>query len=421
MPRNFAKRIDPFCASRISRFHAAPVPLGDFHKRQFSRFSFGGISAIRLVVDIITRIFLVSVAVAASGSIRAAEPRIAAPHFVGSQSCKSSSCHGGGSDKGQSVIWDKKDKHVKAHEILGDERSRRMAESMGIGDPLKSARCTICHSPMEALPASRFAPKTKIDRGVSCESCHGPAEKWLLFHTRKDVSHDQRVAAGLREAGDFYHRSNMCIACHHVVDPGLIAAGHPELFFELDRQMAEEPPHWKDEGTWLGPRAWLTGQAAGLREISWRLTSAPDAALVSRWKALVWLLRQTEAGASLPNTDDFAAMQAASDRVARAASRQDWGKDSAMRLLKNYAGITADFRDGKVEPADLRRRGEVLVLAIDRLWSALKTESKLESENFDKALKILTDESKGQGGFDAVRFSGALQSVEAALELMPKR
>ena len=319
------------------------------------------------------------------------------------------------------MIWDKKDKHTKAHEVLGGERSKRMAEAMGIGDPVKSARCTICHSPMEALPAARFAPNTKIDRGVSCESCHGPAEKWRLFHTRRDVSHDQRVAAGLREAGDFYHRANICIACHHVVDPGLIGAGHPELFFELDRHMAEEPPHWKDEGAWLGPRAWLTGQAAGLREISWKLTSAPDPALVSRWKALVWLLRQTEAGASLPNTDDFAAMQAAADRVARAASRQDWGKESALRLLRTYTGITADFRDGKVEAADLRRRSEVLVLAIDRLWIALKTTSKLESENFDKALKILTDESKGQGGFDAVRFSAALQSVEAALELMPKR
>ena len=42
---------------------------------------------------------------------------------------------------------------------------------------------------------------------------------------------------------------------------GFIGAGHPEMFFELDGQMVAEPPHWKDEGTWLGPRAWLTGQA----------------------------------------------------------------------------------------------------------------------------------------------------------------
>ena len=371
-------------------------------------------------VDIITRLFLVSVAAFSGASLHSAEPAISAPHFVGSQGCKSSSCHGGGSDKGQSIVWEKKDVHTKAHEILSNERSKRMAESMGIGDPQKSARCTICHSPMEALPASRLAPGTKVDRGVSCETCHGPAEKWRLFHTRPDVSHDQRVAAGLREAHDLYHRANICIACHHVIDPGLIGAGHPEMFFELDGQMAAEPPHWKDEGAWLGPRAWLTGQAAALREISWKLTTASDPGLVARWKALAWLIRKTETGASLPGTDDFAAMQAAADRVARSASREDWSKDSTMRLLKSCVSLTEEFRDGKIEPADMRRRGEVLVYAIDRLWSALKTNSKLSSENFDKALAILAGEAKRQDGFDPIRYAAALQSVEAALELLPK-
>ena len=374
----------------------------------------------RRTVDLITRILLVSVALLFCGSARAAEPTIAAPHFMGSQSCKSSSCHGGGSDKGQWIVWEKKDAHTKAHQTLGGERARRMVESMGLGDAAKSARCTICHSPMEALPAARLAPKLTAERGVSCETCHGPAEKWRLFHTRPDVSHDQRVAAGLREAGDFYHRSNICIACHHVVDAGLLAAGHPEMFFDLDRLMEKEPPHWKDEGAWPGPRAWLTGQAAALREISWKLTSATDPNLVARWKALVWLLRKSETGANLPSSDDFGTMQAAADRVARTASRQDWSKDATFRLLKNYAGLTAEFRDEKSEPADVRRRGEVLVIAISRLWSALKTNAGLSSENFDKALAVLDGEANNQAGFDAARFAAALQSVEAALELMPK-
>ena len=371
-------------------------------------------------VVILTRFLFVSVVLSCGIATRAAEPVIAAPRFVGSQSCKSSACHGGGADKGQSVFWEKKDAHAKAHEILGIERSKLMAQSLGIADPQRSARCTICHSPMEALPAARLTAGTKTDRGVSCETCHGPAEKWRLFHTRPDVAHDQRIASGLREAGDFYHRANVCIGCHQHLDAGLIAASHRELFFELDRQMAAEPPHWKDEGEWLGPRAWLTGQAAALREISWKLTSATDANLVARWKGLVWLLRKTEAGASLPNTDDFAAMQAAADRVARTASRQEWSKDSTMRLLKVYAGLTGEFRDGKTEPADLRRRGEVLVFALERLWFALKTNSKLSSENFDKALENLTKESKRQAGFDPGEYARSLQSIEAALELLPK-
>ena len=366
------------------------------------------------------RSLFVFVALIVSLAAQAAEVPISAPRFVGSQSCKSSSCHGGGADKGEAIIWEKKDVHTRAHVVLGNERSKRMAESLGIGDPQKSGRCNICHSPMEALPRERLMPKAKVDRGVSCETCHGPAERWFLFHTRPDVSHDQNVAVGMREASSDYHRANVCVACHHMIDPGLIAAGHPEMFFELDGQITNEPPHWTDEGTWLGPRAWLTGQAAALREVSWKLTKGNDPKLLGRWKALVWLLQKTEAGATLPQTDDFAATQAASDRLARAASKQQWSKESTQRLLKMYVSLTEDFRDGRIDAADLRRRGEVLVYALDRLWAALKMNAKFSSENFDQALSILAGEAKKQEGFDSAKFGAALQSVEAAWELIPK-
>ena len=62
----------------------------------------------------------------------------------------------------------------------------------------------------------------------------------------------------------------------------------------------------------------------------------------------------------------------------------------------------------------------MLVFALDRLWFALKTNSKLSSENFDKALKNLTEESKKQAGFDPGKYARSLQSIEAALELLPK-
>ena len=369
----------------------------------------------------IARFLIVSAALLSADLLRAAEPSIGAPHFMGSQSCKSSGCHGGGAGKDQVLLWEKKDKHTRTIDDLANNRAKRMAESMGIGDPTKSARCTICHSPMQALPDGRLAEGVVRETGVSCETCHGPAEKWRLFHTRPDVSHDQRVAAGLREAGDFYHRANVCIACHHIADAGLLAAGHPEMFFDLDGQMAKEPPHWKDEGTWLGPRAWLTGQAAALREISWKLTTGSDPDLIARWKALVWLLRKTDAGSSLPNTDDFAAMQTAADRLARTASRQDWSKESTLRLLKIYTGLAEEFRDGTAEAADLRRRGEVLVYPIDRLWTALKTNAQFSSDNLDKSLEVLGIESKRQKGFDAPAYAGVLKSVEAAFELLPKK
>jgi hypothetical protein len=370
------------------------------------------------------RFIFASVALLFTASLRAQtdEPRISNPHFMGPLSCKSSGCHGGGVGKGQNLVWERKDVHsFNRDPILSTARSKQMGEALGIADPLKSARCLVCHSPLEALPATRLAPTAKAVRGVTCETCHGPAEKWLLFHTRPDVSHEQRVAMGMRETHDLYNRANVCIACHHMLDSELIEVGkHPEMFFELDGQMEKEPPHWLDEGTWLGPRAWLTGQAAALREISWKLTRSNDPKLLARWKGLIWMLRKTDGGASLPQTDDFAAMQTASDRLARSASRQQWSKSSTMQLFKMCASLAEEFRDGKTEAGELRRRGEVLVFALDRLWHALKANGNMSSENLEKAFAILAGEARRQEGFDPAKFAAALQSVEVALELLPR-
>ncbi len=250
---------------------------------------------------------------------------------------------------------------------------------------------------------------------------------------------------GMRETRDFYNRANVCIACHHMIETDLAKAGHPAMYFELDGQIdtmldiklgavtgrpattvkrngvvENQKPHWVDEGTWLGPRAWLTGQAVALREVSWKLGKANDPDLLARWRALVWLLRKTDAGANLPQADDFAGMQAASDRLARTASREQWSKTSTLQLFKVFAGLSADFRDAKADRADARRRGEVIIYALDRLWVALKANAGMKSDNLDKGIAILAGEARKQGAFDPARFAGALQTIEAEIELIPK-
>ncbi|MHA3775029.1 multiheme c-type cytochrome [Verrucomicrobiota bacterium sgz303538] len=341
--------------------------------------------------------------------------------FLGEQSCASSSCHGGGAGKDQCVIWQKKDVHSRTHAILGNARSKRIAESLGIPDATREARCTICHSPMESVVETRLAPGVKADKGVSCETCHGPAEKWLRFHARPDVGYEQRVAAGLREVRSLYGRSNACVACHLNIDAELVAAGHPEMFFELDGQTRNQPPHWKEEGAWLGPRTWFTGQATALRELSWKLASTPsDEDLVARCGALIWLLRQTPEGAKqLPapggSKTDFANVQSAADRLARIAARADWNRVQTMETLSRLAGTNGEFRDELQSQALFRRRAEVLVLAMDRLWQALKVNGET-NDLLEKALQISATEARAQGGFSVPRFAAALQQAEVALE-----
>ena len=344
----------------------------------------------------------------------AAESSAGGVRFTGSMSCMSSSCHGGGVGKDAGVIFRKSDRHLTAHGILGSARSAQIAQQLQIEDATRSARCTVCHSPLHTVPPARFAQGAQPENGVSCESCHGPAEPWLRFHTRKDVTHEQRVAAGLRELQNFSARATACIACHMNIDSELVRAGHPEMFFELDGQVLQQPPHYLDAGTWVGPRRWATGQAAALRELSWKLATKHDPQLAARWRALVWLLRKTDEGAQLPASDNPAAMQSAADRLAHVASKTQWSKGKTETLLRKYASLAADFRDTQPEPDELRRRGEVLVLGLDRLWAALKKEGNRSAENFDKALAILANESKS--GFEPGKFAGALEQLEVALE-----
>ena len=73
---------------------------------------------------------------------------------------------------------------------------------------------------------------------------------------------------------DSIHRTEKCLSCHlgtgqKFVDHEMIAAGHPDLYFELASFSAVMPRHWKeafDKDPWLEARALAVGQAVQLRE-----------------------------------------------------------------------------------------------------------------------------------------------------------
>src|SRR5690606_36199197 len=125
-----------------------------------------------------------------------------------------------------------------------------------IADPTKDARCTSCHAPWQNLPQLPSGSSASAE-AVSCETCHGPAGNYLRSHTRQDLTRAQKALDGLRDLTILYNRANNCVACHQVLDSSLLAAGHPELIFELDGQSAAMPRHWKDGATNTHAAAWL--------------------------------------------------------------------------------------------------------------------------------------------------------------------
>lgn len=346
----------------------------------------------------------------------APETKTPSGKFTGAPSCASTSCHGGGTLHNESLVYERKDRHAVAYGILNKGTSLRIAETLGIkGNIAADNRCNVCHAPMLGLSSEHFVKDAQPDRGVGCESCHGPAENWLRFHIRPDVNYQQILATGMRNLNDIYGRANTCVACHLHLDEDLRKAGHPELYFELDGQSLAQPPHYHDSRPSLGPRSWLTGQAAALRELSWKLATKPEDSLIPRWKAVLWLLQKTELGRkALPSESNYAATQSAADLLAQKAAQELWSNEAVEKQLSDYVSLYAEFADTKEDKALLQRKAEVLVPAIDRLWREFKKSGVTDVLPFESALNTVHMLAMEHEDFDPKKFSGELGRLQLA-------
>jgi hypothetical protein len=208
--------------------------------------------------------------------------------YTGPGSCSAPSCHGGVQPRQTSRVlqneystWVVQDKHSRAYSVLMNPVSQRMGRILGIPHPETASRCLACHS-LDISQEQRAHSFDSSD-GVSCECCHGPAEVWLGEHTTTDwrkLTAQQKAQEGMYDTKDLVPRSERCLTCHlgtkeKFVDHEMIAAGHPDLYFELDSFSAVMPRHWKqplETDPWIGARSWGTGQAVQLREDLNRLT-----------------------------------------------------------------------------------------------------------------------------------------------------
>ncbi len=355
---------------------------------------------------ILTGVLCLSLNASAFAAERAQQLQQSGAKYVGAQGCRSSSCHGGaGPKREQYIIWSQRDFHTKAYAVLITARSQRIAETLGAAPAQTNARCTICHAPFANIAQTRLATGIHAEEGVSCETCHGAAGAWQRGHTRPDWTYATRVGAGMRDLRSLYVRANTCVACHQNVERDVLAAGHPQLFFELDGQSQNEPRHWREEGEWNGPRAWLTGQAVALRETSWAATRGDNNE--TQLDALLWILgKAAAADPAMPRlpAGDFAAVQSAADAIARRAATWTWSAASVRTLLNTLLGTHREFVDDTVRKEIAAARAKRLVLAIDRLATALQL--RLD-------LKQLWEDVKLPETFNASAFAAHLREVES--------
>ena len=336
-----------------------------------------------------------------------------AARYIGSAGCSSSSCHGAAGERhNQYLVWSQHDFHARASLILTNARSMQMAQSLGLASASSDARCTVCHSPLSAISPGRIAHAEQRDNGVSCESCHGPAESWLRSHTRRDYTYAMRVSSGLRDLRNLYVRANACVACHQVLEPEVATAGHPSLFFELATQLASEPPHWRDTGD-SSMQTWLTGQAVALRELSWSATRDRTTGAAEQAVALSWLLAMvTRANPSLPSITeraDPAQTQKSADELARRAAVRRFASEDTSKLVRLLSSAVMDMHVSLSAHDMLYYRAKRIALALLALLPA--NESSYASE-----LRQLTTDVKSLAGFDWTAFVQHMQAFRVKFD-----
>jgi hypothetical protein len=228
----------------------------------------------------------------ANSSLATAKTDDAVGKYTGPGSCASTTCHGSivaRTDnrvlQNEYSIWIVKDKHSKAYAALTGPIGERMAKILALGSAETAPKCLACHA--VDVPESQRGRTFDLSEGVSCESCHGPAAGWLGPHTERDWTHQKSLALGMYDTRDLTKRSEKCLSCHlgndeKSVDHEMIAAGHPDLFFELDTFSDVMPRHWKVPGEpgeaagadpWYNVRELTTAQAVQLRQSLLRLAS----------------------------------------------------------------------------------------------------------------------------------------------------
>ncbi|HEX4858118.1 MAG TPA: multiheme c-type cytochrome, partial [Usitatibacteraceae bacterium] len=160
-------------------------------------------------------------------------------------------------------------------------KSKKIAKNLGLKEPAHLAKiCVDCHG--HWIPAERRGERFKFEEGITCESCHGPAEKWITPHVNPvsdpAAHHKANIDNGLYDTADATSRARLCLSCHFgnkdkLVTHRIMGAGHPRMSFELDTFTEIAPKHFsvdKDyaerKTVWDGVKTWAVGQALAVSE-----------------------------------------------------------------------------------------------------------------------------------------------------------
>jgi len=317
--------------------------------------------------------------------------------YAGTKSCATADCHGLAAAKGSPAlneyqVWKQQDSHARAFSDLYKKESKVIADALKIKNASQDKKCTSCHTLIvdkaDVVPGETWVPQN----GVTCEVCHGPAEKWLQPHTKQKEpkwEHAESVKNGMVDLRDPVVWASDCVRCHLVIDHEMIEAGHPRLNFEIVDYNSRTPPHWATEKhpskqPGFDRKMWAVGQVVSLRE------------------SLKNIEARKAAGAAEKHVKEAEALAAAYRNVLKPFADPSGDLEA---LAKSIAapGDDAGKKLAAVEAVDFESARQ-LALAYRALTSA-----------DTKALAEMVA-AKNQASFDLGKFKAALDAVRASIQ-----
>jgi hypothetical protein len=350
----------------------------------------------------------------------------------GAGSCSASACHGSMSPaspehfpsrvlRNEHTTWITQDRHANAYQVLFTRRSQAMAARLSGGtvQAHKDTRCLSCHTTTGTDPGA-LAPEVVRQDGVGCESCHGPAERWLGAHTQSWwnslSSADKQDKFGMSPTKRLEDRASACLECH-VGAPGmevnhdLIAAGHPRLNFEFAAYLALMPPHWvEDTRGNFAARAWAIGQVAAARAALGQLHER--AARADRLKD------KPAASSSWPEFSEYDCFSCHHD-LAGEAWRNQRGESNRSPGTPPwgtwYYPMTESLAQGDrhAETGELEGHFSTLRVEMNRFGpdpGKIARDSEKLAELLGRWLQGMSDDTKA---YDATKVRGLIETIEA--------
>lgn len=211
-----------------------------------------------------------------------ADPTAGPSKYLGVVTCSGSTCHGAPRPspdarvlQNEFITWHREDAHAKAYRVLLEDKGRRIAENLGIANAAAAPECLNCHT--NNAPVELRGKRFQLADGVGCESCHGPASKWLGLHVTGEASREENLKAGMYRTEDPVARAALCQGCHvgdnsKFATHRIMGAGHPRLAFELDTFTMLQPAHYRADADYRSRKriashvqVWAIGQAAAAK------------------------------------------------------------------------------------------------------------------------------------------------------------